>query len=93
MTSFRKRKELRKKHFEENIKGWKLRDCGACSGSGRYDHNGSPSCGACDGTGKERYNPELEAELEIGKRRMKRYLEKTNSSFELAVKAAEKIKK
>lgn len=28
-------------------------DCGACSGSGRYDHNGSPACGACDGTGKQ----------------------------------------
>ena len=29
------------------------RDCTACSGSGRYDHCGSPKCGACEGTGKE----------------------------------------
>lgn len=28
-------------------------DCSACSGSGRYDHNGSPKCGACEGTGKD----------------------------------------
>jgi len=34
--------------------GKKLVTCTACSGSGRYDHNGSPKCGACDGTGKER---------------------------------------
>lgn len=27
--------------------------CYACNGSGRYDHNGSPTCGACNGTGKE----------------------------------------
>lgn len=25
--------------------------CTACSGSGRYDHNGSPKCGCCNGTG------------------------------------------
>lgn len=35
-----------------------LRKCGACNGSGYYDHNGSPDCGACDGTGKERYKPQ-----------------------------------
>ena len=29
------------------------RPCVACSGSGRYDSNGSPACGACDGTGLE----------------------------------------
>lgn len=26
--------------------------CVACSGSGRYDHNGSPKCGGCNGTGR-----------------------------------------
>lgn len=26
--------------------------CSACSGSGHYDHNGSPKCGACDGKGE-----------------------------------------
>ena len=25
--------------------------CIACSGSGYYDHNGSPPCAACNGTG------------------------------------------
>jgi hypothetical protein len=28
--------------------------CTACSGSGRYDHHGSPACGSCDGTGRNR---------------------------------------
>ena len=28
--------------------------CGACSGSGHYDDNGSPKCGACQGLGVER---------------------------------------
>lgn len=32
----------------------KLVTCWACSGSGYYDHGGSPLCGACDGTGKVR---------------------------------------
>ncbi len=35
--------------------GMKQRKCGACNGSGRYDHNGSPKCGGCEGTGKETY--------------------------------------
>jgi hypothetical protein len=26
-------------------------ECTACSGSGYYDHNGSPRCGACNGNG------------------------------------------
>jgi len=26
--------------------------CSACSGSGYYDHNGSPPCGACNGKGQ-----------------------------------------
>lgn len=34
--------------------GRRLIECTACSGSGRYDHNGSPKCGQCQGTGKMR---------------------------------------
>lgn len=45
------RKEERGKMYKENH-GRKLTECSACSGSGRYDHNGSPKCGACGGTGK-----------------------------------------
>lgn len=45
-------KEERRKAYKENH-GRKLVECSACSGSGRYDHNGSPKCGACNGTGKE----------------------------------------
>lgn len=52
--SFLERKLLRTKHFEENVKGRRLVPCGACNGSGYYDHNGSPKCGNCNGTGKER---------------------------------------
>lgn len=35
--------------------GHKQECCGACNGSGHYDHNGSPDCGACNGTGKSTY--------------------------------------
>ncbi len=28
--------------------------CTACSGSGHYDHHGSPACAGCDGTGRKR---------------------------------------
>lgn len=38
--------------------GHKQTKCGACSGSGRYDHNGSPPCSACSGTGKDTYKSE-----------------------------------
>ena len=55
MSDFHKRKQERKDYYEKNIKGWKLRDCIACNGSGFYDHNGSPPCSSCNGTGKERY--------------------------------------
>ena len=58
MMTFHKRKAKRKEHFEKYVKGWKLRLCTACNGSGYYDHNGSPPCSACEGTGKERYKTE-----------------------------------
>lgn len=57
---FHERKKERTEHYEKFVKGWKQRPCGACNGSGRYDHNGSPDCDSCDGTGKELYNPEQE---------------------------------
>ena len=50
MISFHERKADRKSHYLKRIFGWQLRPCGACSGSGYYDHDGSPPCGACDGT-------------------------------------------
>jgi len=56
--TYRERKLARTEHFNRYIVGWKLRKCTACSGSGYYDSNGSPSCGSCNGSGKERYKPE-----------------------------------
>ena len=55
--NFQERKKQRKENFEKNVKGWKLRPCTACHGSGYYDHNGSPKSCACNGTGKEKYKP------------------------------------
>ena len=55
MGDFYRRKQERTEHYFRFVHGWKQRTCTACSGSGRYDHNGSPTCGACNGTGKERY--------------------------------------
>ena len=55
---FQERKKERKKHYEKYVKGWKLKNCIACNGTGYYDHNGSPNCAACNGTGKEKYKPE-----------------------------------
>lgn len=54
MSDYRERKQQRKDYYEKYVKGRKLKTCTACSGSGRFDHNGSPKCGACDGTGKVR---------------------------------------
>jgi DnaJ-class molecular chaperone len=58
-STFLQRKQARKEYYEKYVKGWKLRICTACNGSGHYDNTGSPPCGACDGTGKERYKPEI----------------------------------
>jgi DnaJ-class molecular chaperone len=52
---FRRDKKARTKHFDKSVKGWKLKICLACNGSGTYDSGGSPPCGSCNGTGKERY--------------------------------------
>ena len=51
MNTFKTRKQARAVYYESFVKGWKLVDCTACSGSGYYC--GKP-CGACEGTGKER---------------------------------------
>ena len=53
---YMQRKAARTEHYNRFVFGWRLRQCVACSGSGRYDTTGSPDCGACDGTGKTRYN-------------------------------------
>jgi hypothetical protein len=52
--NFHERKQERKANYEKFVKGWKLVECGACSGSSYYC--GGP-CGACDGTGKESISP------------------------------------
>jgi len=57
MSDYQERKKARKKHFEKNVKGWKLEKCPACAGTGRYDSDNSPKCSACDGTGKIRVKP------------------------------------
>jgi DnaJ-class molecular chaperone len=57
MSSFHERKQWRKNFYERFVKGWKLRTCVACNGSGKYDSHGSPKCSGCNGTGKERYKP------------------------------------
>lgn len=49
--SYEQRKELRRQKFNRTH-GGKMVECTACSGSGRYDHNGSPPCGCCGGRGK-----------------------------------------
>lgn len=54
MASFHERKRQRTERFERYVKGWRLVTCGACDGSGRYDHNGTPKCGCCSGAGRVR---------------------------------------
>lgn len=53
MSSWLERKEERRQKFQRNF-GVKMVTCTACSGSGRYDNNGSPACGCCGGSGKVR---------------------------------------
>lgn len=57
-SAYHRAKQFRIDYFNNYVKGWKLRDCTACNGSGYYDNSGSPSCASCDGTGRERYKPE-----------------------------------
>ncbi len=62
MQTYEERKAARVAHYKKYEEGWKKIRCGACNGSGRYDHNGSPPCGCCEGTGKERVSPAQYAE-------------------------------
>jgi hypothetical protein len=58
---FNQRKQLRKEHFEKNVKGWKLKPCLACNGSGYYDNfigGRIPKCSSCKGPQeKKNINP------------------------------------
>ena len=56
MSTYQSRKAERTTRYHASH-GLKLATCGACSGSGYYDHNGSPPCGACGGLGKVRETP------------------------------------
>ena len=58
VDSYQKRKQERKKHFEDNVMFWKEVTCTACSGTGYYDSNKSPKCDSCNGTGKKKAPPE-----------------------------------
>ena len=58
MSDWLERKNARRKHYKENVEGWHLVTCTACSGSGYYDNNGSPKCWCCGGTGKMRVPPD-----------------------------------
>ncbi len=53
MSNYEERKAQRTAEHRRNH-GRKLVTCGACAGTGVYDHNGSPPCSSCDGTGKMR---------------------------------------
>lgn len=67
MSDFQTRKAERKEYFLKYVYGWKERKCGACAGSGYYDHSirgRTPRCSACEGTGKEKYRPEEETKEE-----------------------------
>jgi DnaJ-class molecular chaperone len=58
MSTYQERKAERTRHYKKYVHGWKLVECTACSGSGYYDHNGSPKCSSCDGTGRMRVKPD-----------------------------------
>lgn len=60
--TFHERKAVRTEHYFKYVHRWRLRECGACSGSGYYDDDGSPPCDCCDGTGRERFKREEEEE-------------------------------
>ena len=62
--NFHERKKWRTRWYFRCVYGWRLKTCTACSGSGRYDHHGSPRCGNCDGTGKSLYQTEKGREME-----------------------------
>lgn len=46
------RKAIRRYIYQNFIHGNVMEVCGACNGSGRYDHHHSPRCSSCNGLGK-----------------------------------------
>ena len=50
--TWEERKKARTDYYYRFVYKRKLVNCSSCSGSGYYDHNGSPRCSSCDGTGK-----------------------------------------
>lgn len=56
--TWKERKKERTEYYFQYVYKKKLVECWSCSGSGYYDHNGSPPCGACNGTGKVREGSE-----------------------------------
>lgn len=61
MSTFHERKAQRTAYLTKFVYGWKLVKCGACNGSGFYDHsrNGkTPKCSNCEGSGKARVSPQ-----------------------------------
>jgi DnaJ-class molecular chaperone len=61
MSTWLQRKEERRREAAK-FHGVKMEVCTACSGSGYYDHNGSPACGSCGGSGKVRGRPNAPSE-------------------------------
>ena len=55
--TYLQRKKERTDH-QKFVEGWKQIPCSACSGSGKYDHGGSPNCSGCGGSGKAKVSPE-----------------------------------
>ena len=57
-SEFHKRKEARTRYYFKFIYRKKMKTCGACSGSGKYDTwikgKGVPDCSMCEGTGRVR---------------------------------------
>jgi DnaJ-class molecular chaperone len=58
MSTWLERKEERRREAAK-YHGVKMEVCTACSGSGYYDHNGSPACGSCNGRGKRLGRPNV----------------------------------
>ena len=55
MNDFRSRKAERTAYYMKYIHGRRMIKCGACNGSGHYDHfirGRIPKCSSCEGTGK-----------------------------------------
>lgn len=71
-NSYTVRKQERTKAYRKNLppKGYRkwAGKCVSCSGSGYYDHNGSPPCGACGGRGRDSSSRHLVKVVGISKK-------------------------